>query len=144
EGYSGARVMVGTRIIWAEATPRTNRSHFTEINLLELPGYSASYGDPDRPLCRDLHYDRCFYDPEGQHAEGREFRAVQQLFPAAANEWVHVQIPLSHVIRKLGWVSPPREWHRATLVGLYFGIESTGASRTETRFRNYQVYALGV
>jgi hypothetical protein len=145
EGYSGHRVMVGTNIRWDEAAPRTNKTHFIEIDLLQSDGYTESYGDPDYPLCRDITYDRCFYSSTGQYAEGREVR-YQTFFGGAellvgGEQWNPIRIDLSEAVRRLAWVSPPADWSVANLDGLYIGIESEGATRTAIDLRNYRLTA---
>ena len=143
-GYSGHRLMVGTKATWDETSPRTNKSHFLEIDLLQTDGYSASYSEPDRPLCKDNVYDRCFYSANGQYAEGREisYQAFVKNPPIPTNtkQWVRVHIPISAIFKKLGWVSPPKSWSSARISGLYIGIESEGATQTAIEIRNYQVY----
>ena len=145
-GYSGHRIMIGAKLEWDEATPRTNRSHYLEVDLIQSNGYAASYGDPKRPLCQDAIYDRCFYSADGKFAEGRElgYRALPKHdpIPTDSNDWVHVHIPLSELCQKLKWVSPPRSWDLARLSGLYIGIESEGAAQATLEVRNYQVYAV--
>lgn len=140
EGYSGRRIMVGAKANWTEAPPRANRAHFIEIDLLQSPGYTESYGDPSRPLCSDRSYDRCFYDPSGKYAEGRELRFHQNVTPKT-DGWMHLRIPLSEVVRSLRWASSPSKWELANLEGLYIGIESQGATRTAIELKGYHVYA---
>lgn len=145
KGYSGQRVIVGVVGLWSEAAPRTNSVHFLEIDLVQADGYSESYGDPARPLCNDIAYDRCYYDPQGSYSEGREVRLSKILHvPSPAlnsSSWVHVKLPLSQIIRDLHWVSSPKDWSAAKLTGLYFAIESEGATRTLVEFRRYRSYA---
>jgi len=143
KGYSGHRVMVGARATWDETSPRTNKSHYLEIDLIQTDGYSTSYGEPIRPLCKDAQYDRCFYSENGKYAEGREisYRTFRQnSIPTNTSQWVHVNIPLSEIFKKLRWVSPAESWASAKLNGLYIGIESEGATQTSIEIRNYQVY----
>ena len=143
-GYSGHRIMVGMRATWDEVKPRVNKSHYMEIDLLQSDKYSASYGDPDRPLCKDISYDRCFYSIDGQYAEGREisYQVVvkNSTIPTNTSQWVHIKIPISAILRKLHWVSPPGSWDSATLSGLYIGIESKGSAQSAFEVRNYEVY----
>jgi hypothetical protein len=145
--YSGQRVMVGTVGKWTEAPPRTNKSHFFEVDLFQSDGYSASYKEPQAKLCNDVHYDRCFYSVDGTYAEGREIRYQTQSDASRIRlntiEWTHIRIPLSDAIRKLRWVSGPGTWSDGRLSGLYVGIESTGATRTWIEIRNYRVYIEG-
>jgi len=145
-GYSGRRVLLGTFVTWAEEVPRTNRSHFAEIDFIQSDGYTESYGEPVRPFCKDIAYDHCFYDPDGKFAEGREVRFHTHFHEPALQpnnqSWSHIQIPLSETIRRLHWVSPPSDWSAATIEGVYLGIESEGATRTLIEFRNYHVYSL--
>jgi hypothetical protein len=144
-GYSGNRVIVGAVGNWIELPPRTNRIHFFEADLIQSEGYSASYGDPDFPLCKDITYDRCFYDPKGTYAEGREVRyaAFFQKPPVPTNTegWTHLRISLSQAIRRLRWIAPPSQWGEAKISGVYLGIESQGAALTAVDVRNYNVYA---
>lgn len=145
KGYSGQRIIVGVEALWPEAPPRANSVHFMEVDLVQADGYTESYGDPARPLCNDAAYDRCYYDPQGRYSEGREVRLSKVLHvpPPALNgeQWVHVTIPLSQIIRGLHWVSPPKDWSAAKLTGLYFAIESEGATQTLVQFRRYRSYA---
>jgi hypothetical protein len=142
-GYSGHRIMVGLQMAWDEASPRTNRTHYLEVDLIQTEGYTASYGDPNLPLCKDAIYDRCFYSDNGRYAEGREisYRTFLKNPPVPVNtdRWVHVHIPLSDIVEKLRWVSPPMSWGTAKLGGLYIGIESEGATQAAMEIRNYQV-----
>jgi hypothetical protein len=142
--YSGHRIMVGMHATWDEVKPRVNKSHYMEIDLLQSDKYSASYGDPDRPLCKDISYDRCFYSIDGQYAEGRELSyqvAVgNSAIPTNTSQWTHVKIPISAILTKLRWVSPPGSWDSATLSGLYIGIESKGSAQSSIEVRNYEVY----
>ncbi len=144
-GYSGQRVIVGVEASWGEAPPRENSVHFMEIDLVQAAGYTESYGDPARPLCKDATYDRCYYDPQGRYSEGREVRFSNELHlpppPLNSDGWVHVKIPLSEIVRRLHWVSPPKDWSAAKLTGLYFAIESEGATRTFVEIRRYRSYA---
>ncbi|MGC2414660.1 MAG: hypothetical protein WA459_18440 [Stellaceae bacterium] len=142
-GYSGRRVMLGALADWVEAAPRANRSHYFEIDLVQSNGYSQSYGDPIRPLCNDAAYDRCFYAPNGEHAEGREVRYQLQPYgePLSGDGWMHIRIPIADAIRALHWVSPPAAWSAATLKGLYLAIESEGATQTSIEIKNYHVEA---
>jgi hypothetical protein len=145
QGYSGNRVIVGAVGNWTEPPPRTNRIHFFETDLIQSHGYSASYHDPDYPLCKDVNYDRCFYNPEGKFAEGREvgyaafFR--QPPVPANTESWTHLRIPLSQAIRRLRWAAPPAQWGDARISGVYIGVESQGAAVTAIDVRNYNVFA---
>jgi hypothetical protein len=142
QGYSGRRVLLGTLTHWSETAPRTNVSHFFETDLIQSERYTESYGEPDRSGCKDTRYDRCFYDPSGKYAEGREVR--YQTFmgksPPTEGEWTHIVIPLSQAMHRLRWISPPADWAKATLGGIYFGIESEGATRTVIELRGYRVY----
>ena len=143
--YSGNRVIIGAVGRWIEPLPRTNSTHFFETDLVQANGYSASYSDPDYPLCKDTSYDRCFYSREGKYAEGREVR-YDTFFQGSAvstntDQWTHLRIPLSRAIRKLGWVAPPSRWNDASITGVYVGIESQGAALTALEVRNYNVYA---
>jgi len=144
-GYSGNRIIVGAVGNWREPHPRTNRVHFFETDLVQSEGYSASYGDPDYPLCKDITYDRCFYSREGKYAEGREVRydTFFQKSAVSANmeDWTHLRIPLSQAIRKLRWVAPPSQWNEARISGVYVGLESQGAALTALEIRHYNVYA---
>jgi hypothetical protein len=144
-GYSGNRVIIGAVGSWIEPAPRTNSIHFFETDLVQTDGYSASYGDPDYPLCKDTSYDRCFYSREGRYAEGREVRYdrffKKSAVPANTEEWTHLRIPLSQAIRKLHWVAPPSQWRDAKITGVYVGIESQGAALTALQVRSYNVYA---
>lgn len=145
-GYSGHRIMIGAKVEWDEAGPRSNKIHYLEIDLIQTDGYTKSYRDPDRPLCKDISYDRCFYSDNGQYAEGREISYRTTLknrpIPVNSDQWVHIHIPLSEVCEKLGWVSPPASWNSAKLTGLYIGIESEGAAQARIEVSNYQTYAL--
>ncbi len=142
-GYSGRRVMVGAIGSWDEEPPRTNRQHFLEVDLVQSEGYSVSYNEQLKPLCHDIPYDRCFYS-NGPYAEGREVRYETVLrephMPDTTKGWVRVRIPLSDLFHRLKWVSPPGDWTKAQLTGLYIGIESTGETSTEIEVRNYEVY----
>jgi hypothetical protein len=142
-GYSGRRVMVGAIGSWDEAPPRTNRQHFLEVDLVQSEGYSASYNEQFKPLCHDMPYDRCFYS-NGPYAEGREVRYETALrqphVPDTTRGWVRIRIPLSELFRRMKWVSPPSEWTKAQLAGLYIGIESTGETATQIEVQNYEVY----
>ena len=144
-GYSGQRVLMGVGASWPEAAPRKNTTHFLEIDLIQADGYTESYGEPQRPLCKDAVYDRCFYDPQGVWAEGRELRLSRELHvpppPVNSDHWMHVKIPLTAIVRKLSWVSPPADWSTAKWTGLYFAIESEGATRTLVELRRYRNYA---
>jgi hypothetical protein len=144
-GYSGHRIMAGAQLLWDETVPRTNKTHFLEIDLIQSDGYSESYGDPKRPLCRDAIYDRCFYSDNGQYAEGREVSYESFLkqvpIPTNTDRWVQVHIPLSEICKKLNWVSRAGSWSAVKLNGLYIGIESEGATQATFEMRNYQVYA---
>lgn len=144
-GYSGNRVTIGAVASWIEPAPRTNSIHFFETDLVQTDGYSASYGDPDYPLCKDTSYDRCFYSRDGKYAEGREVRYDRffQMSAVSANTegWTHLRIPLSQAIRRLRWVAPPALWSEARITGVYVGIESQGAALTALEVRNYNVYA---
>ena len=142
-GYSGRRVMLGALASWDEAPPRTNRQHFLEVDLVQSEGYSASYNEQLKPLCRDVPYDRCFYS-NGPYAEGREIRYETVLrephVPDTTKGWVRIRIPLSDLFRRLKWVSPPSDWTKAQLTGLYVGVESTGETATQIEVQNYEVY----
>ena len=142
-GYSGRRVMVGALGNWEEAVPRTNRQHFLEVDLIQSDGYSASYNEQIKPLCHDMPYDRCFYS-DGPYAEGREVRyeavSRQPHVPDTTKGWVRIRIPLSELFHRLKWVSPPSEWTKAQLTGLYIGIEFTGETATQIEVQNYEVY----
>jgi len=144
-GYSGHRIMIGAKVEWDEASPRSNKTHYLEIDLIQSNGYSESYRDPDRPLCKDAIYDRCFYSDNGQYAEGREinYRTMAKNSPLSANsgQWMHVHIPLSELCERLSWVSPPPSWNSAKLTGLYIGIESEGAAQAKLELKNYEVSA---
>jgi hypothetical protein len=115
-----------------------------EIDLLQSDKYSASYHDPERPLCKDISYDRCFYSTDGQYAEGREiaYQVVggNSSIPVNTSQWVHIKIPVSVILRELHWVSPPGSWDSATMSGLYIGIESKGFTQSAIEVRNYEVY----
>ncbi|MGA8610230.1 MAG: hypothetical protein WB760_00655 [Xanthobacteraceae bacterium] len=142
-GYSGRRVILGALASWDEAPPRTNRQHFLEVDLVQSEGYSASYNEQLKPLCRDVPYDRCFYS-NGPYAEGREIRYETVLrephVPDTTKGWVRIRIPLSDLFRRLKWVSPPSDWTKAQLTGLYIGVESTGETATQIEVQNYEVY----
>lgn len=144
-GYSGNRIIVGAVNTWTEPAPRTNKIHFFETDLAQSDGYSASYGDPAYPLCRDVPYDRCFYDPQARYAEGREVRYApffrQPEIPTNTDGWTHLRIPLSQAIRQLRWASPPARWGDARVSGIYIGVESQGATITAIEVRRYNVYA---
>ena len=139
--FSGHRIMLGTLLDWPEQN-RTNRAHYFEVNFAQTPGYAVVYHDPDLPLCHDMVYDRCAYDPYGQWAENRYVsydKVSGSSLTLATDQWAHVRIPLSYA-RQLGWVSPPISWADATFGGLYIGLESTGATRYWIEIKNYQVY----
>lgn len=142
-GYSGRRVILGALASWDEAPPRTNRQHFLEVDLVQSEGYSASYNEQLKPLCRDVPYDRCFYS-NGPYAEGREIRYETVLrephVPDTTKGWVRIRIPLSDLFRRLKWVSPPSDWTKAQLTGLYIGVKSTGETATQIEVQNYEVY----
>ena len=143
--YSGHRILVGAKVEWDEVSPRYNKIHYLETDLIQSDGYSASYHDPNRPLCKDAIYDRCFYSDNGQYAEGREvgYSTALNNPPLRTNsiQWVHIHIPLTDICTKLRWVSPPTSWSSANLTGLYIGIESEGAAQAKVEIKNYQVYA---
>ena len=145
DGYSGNRVMVGAVAHWDETLPRSNKSHFFEVDLLLSQGYAKSYGDPQYELCKDVAYDRCFYSADGKYAEGREISyekiLKQPKLPQNSNEWSHIRIPLATSIRLLNWVSPPHDWSSAYVSGIYIGIEAEGSAHTEIEVKNYEVYA---
>ena len=145
-GYSGHRVMLGAQLLWDEASPRTNKVHYVEIDLIQSEGYAASYGEPRHRLCNDAIYDRCFYSDNGQYAEGREVNYQAYLkkspIPINTSQWTHVHIPLSKIYKELGWVSPPKSWSEAQLGGLYIGLESEGATQAVVELRNYRAYAM--
>ena len=142
-GYSGHRIMVGLQMAWDEASPRTNKTHYLEVDLIQTKGYTASYHDPDLPLCKDAIYDRCFYSDNGRYAEGREISYAaflkNQPVPVNTDRWVHIHIPLSEIAERLHWVLPPVSWSAAKLGGLYIGIESEGATQAAMDIRNYRV-----
>jgi hypothetical protein len=142
-GYSGRRVVLGALVKWQEQAPRSNISHFLEVDILQSRGYSESYREPDRPLCHDAPYDRCFYST-GSYAEGREVGYQRMLGGRGVidndEHWTHIRIPLADLIYRLRWVAPPSGWDEARLSALYFGIESQGAVRTRAEFRRYHVY----
>ena len=141
--YSGRRVMVGAVANWDEAPPRTNKKHYLEVDLVQSEGYSASYNELLKPLCRDVPYDRCFYS-DGPYAEGREVRYETVLGGShvldTTRGWLPIRIPLSDLFRRLKWASPPSDWSKAQVSGLYIGIESTGETSTQIELRNYEVY----
>lgn len=134
--------MVGFLADWNEAPPRTNQKHFYEVDLFQGDGYSESYGEKLRPLCSDRNYDRCFYDPAGRWAEGREIRFDGESAIGNIGSWTHVTLAVGQGFRSLDWVSKPQSWARAKLRGLYIGVESTGAARTCIELRNYRLYSL--
>lgn len=146
KGYSGQRILLGALADWAEAPPRSNRAHFIEFDFSQAAGYSQSYGDPVRPLCQDIAYDRCFYDVDGKYAEGRELSFAAQPYATRLKKrgWTHIRIPLSQAIQALHWVSPPKTWDEAALKGLYLAIESEGATRTKLEIKGYRVYGGGL
>lgn len=145
-GYSGHRVMLGVRLLWDEASPRTNNVHYLEIDLIQSDGYAASYGEPRHRLCNDAIYHRCFYSDNGQYPEGREVSYQGYLnnspIPTNTSHWTHVHIPLSKIYKKLAWVSPPKSWSDAKLGGLYIGLESEGATQAVIELQNYRVYKM--
>ena len=51
--YSGHRILVGAKVEWDEVSPRYNKIYYLETDLIQSDGYSASYHDPNRPLCKD-------------------------------------------------------------------------------------------
>jgi hypothetical protein len=139
--FSGHRIMLGTRFDWPEVS-RSNTVHYFEVDFVQTPGYSNRYGDPVRPSCDDVAYDRCFYDPNGTYAEGRivTYATISGSNPSfATDQWVHVKIPLSTFVKNLHWVAPPSAWSQAKFVGLYIGLESMGATRYWLEVKNYQV-----
>ncbi len=142
--YNGLRVMLGALLHWEEPAPRTNGSHYLEIDLLKSPGYSESYGDKLELGCNDQTYDRCFYDPNGKYAEGRFVNFRERPWDSSGREntghWIHTKIPITAIAHTLGWASPPRSWQAARLDGIYIGIESEGSARTLVDIRNYHVY----
>jgi hypothetical protein len=138
--YNGRRVLVGASGNWPESAPRTNSTHYLEINVDQTTGFSDSYSEPRYPLCQDITYDRCFYG-DGQFPEGREISYQSILNGAPLTEdWTHIKIDLARTFRRLRWVSPPTDWSVAKLNGLYIGIEATGATNTTVELRNYNVY----
>ena len=139
---SGHRVMLGALTQWPEAG-RSNINHFTEIDLYESAQYT--FNESLNPtFCADAPYDRCFFDPAGKSAEGRNVSYPSLLqhsqLPLNSNTWVHIQVPLSALIRSLGWVSRPTTWSNAQLAGIYIGLESMGASRLWIEVKGYKVY----
>jgi hypothetical protein len=144
-GYSGHRIMVGAKVEWDETTPRTNKAHYLEIDLIETNGYSAPYHDPERPLCKDVSYDRCFYSENGQYAEGRDLDYHKTLgnppLATNSNQWTHVHLPVTELCKNLHWVSPPTSWGSAQVTGLYIGVESEGAAQAKIELKHYQVSA---
>lgn len=143
-GYSGRRVVLGMLGLWEEASPRRNRAHFLEVDLLQSAAYASSYGHSRLRFCEDRQYDRCFYDEQGRYPEGREIplevvRAEGRV-PEGAAIWTHLRIDLSDLFRRLKWVSPPRTWRSGQLRSVYFGIESQGATDTMVELRNYRAY----
>jgi hypothetical protein len=140
--FSGRRIILGALGIWPESPPRTNTSHFLEVDLLQTPGYSDSYHQRKYPLCADVPYDRCFYG-DGRFAEGREvsYQTVLSgpLISDNTKDWTHVRVDLSDLFKQLRWVSPPNSWDKAELRAIYIGIESTGSTSTQALIRNYHV-----
>lgn len=141
--YSGRRVFFGAVASWDEAPPRTNKSHHFEANLLISHGYSLTYNEKSRPDCHGVGYDRCFYDEKGRYAEGREV-SYQRMFhrpdlPSDPSAWTHVSIPIAASYRSLLWASRPQDWAKAKVTGIYFGLESVGATNTEIEIKNYRV-----
>lgn len=140
--YSGHRVMLGASLNWEERSGRSNSSHYMEVDLTMTPGYS--YGEPVFEYCRDTQYNRCYYDPAGTYSEGRYVDYAAYLknlsLPLNHDGWTRVRVPVSGIVRSLGWVSPPSDWSTATFSGLYIGIESQGATRLWIEIVNYRVY----
>jgi len=142
-GINGRRILVGALGRWPEASPRTNRTHFLEVNLDQTPNFSTSYNQAPYPKCHDVTYDRCFYG-DGRFAEGRtvSYQAVLQGPRLARNsaEWVHISVDIGDLFKRLTWASPPSGWNSARLDGIYLAIESTGAANTTVELRNYRVH----
>jgi hypothetical protein len=142
-GLNGRRILVGALGRWQEAPPRTNRTHFLEVNLDQTPNFSTSYNQVPYPVCHDVTYDRCFYG-DGRFAEGRtvSYQAILRGLPIehGTAEWTHISIDIGELFRRLTWVSPPAEWDSARLDGIYLAIESTGAANTTIELRNYLVH----
>jgi hypothetical protein len=142
--FNGRRIILGALGIWPEVSPRTNTSHFLEVDISQTPGYSESFHQPKYPRCADVPYDRCFYG-DGRFAEGREVSYQTVLGGQSISDntggSIHVQIHLSDLFKRLGWVSPPENWKAAELKAIYFGLESTGATSTQVSIRNYHVLA---
>jgi len=143
--YSGHRLMVGAVFNWNEPS-RENTTHAFEANLNQTEGYSTLYGDPDYEICHSAVYDRCWYDPTGDNSEGREITLTNYVptaptIPENSNEWTHVAIPLSTLVKGFTWAFPPSSWSQAKLGGIYIGMESMGATRYWIELKNYQVTA---
>jgi hypothetical protein len=146
-GFSGHHITVGADAIWQEQNGRTNQDHFLEVTISDPNSYYTSYADPTSsdPHCTDAVYDRCFFDTAGTYAEGKYVSYSRYLknpvLPLNTDNWTHVKIPFSDVLKGLNWVSPPTDWSRAHLSGLYIAIESMGATREWFEVKNYQVYS---
>lgn len=147
-GFSGYHIVFGTTVNWVESdVTRKNQAHTFEIVLHETPGYGRTYGDitENDPHCRDAIYDRCFFNQQdGSTTEGKYLSYSRYLknSPLSLNtdQWTHVRIPFSDVLKSLNWVSKPISWAQAKFVGVYFAIESMGATRAWIEIKNYRIY----
>lgn len=140
---SGHRVLVGSLLKWDEGYGRENKKHFLEFDLYQSSKYN--FGESiNRTYCYGAHYHRCFFDYNGRTAEGKNIDYPQMFgvdrLPLNSKEWVSVSIPLSEIAKELKWYSGPSSWSKATLDGVYIGLESMGASRLWIEVKNYGVY----
>lgn len=141
---SGHRLILGSKFTWPE-TGRTNTAHYMEFNLFKSPGFHATQTQYSCPS-DGLTYDYCFYDssPAGLYAEGKyipisSVSGYQSLSNITTDTWYTVRIPISSLVKKASWFSPPQSWSSATLDGFYLGIESKGASRLWVELKDYTV-----
>ena len=142
-GYSGHIISVGGLVKWTEGSNRANVDHYFSVTLEQSPNYFASLHRVDQSRCHDTTYNTCWYDESGVWSEGRDIAYNRYVVPAVSfpqDSWTHVRIPISEMVRSLGWVSPPASWSQAQLNAITWGMESTGATRYWIEVKNYQVY----
>lgn len=145
-GFSGFRIFVGGELDWPEGlnpdgSRRTNRSHYIEIVLGDVPGYGARLrGREGTPGCTDAPYYNCFFDAQGRYAEGRYVTGTYLGLPPLSlgtDAVVDIAIPLSETVRSLAWISPPTDWRLARIGGFYLAIEGTGQAAVTAVFSNW-------
>lgn len=134
-GFSGFRVLVGAELEWPEGvnpdgSRRTNRSHFIEVVLGDIPGYRRTlHGQEGSPGCTDAPYYSCFFDARGRSPEGRyvtsSYVGIAPL-PLGTDAITAIAIPFSETVRSLAWISPPTDWRMARVGGFYLAVEGTG------------------